>query len=336
MPLKVHRRGKVWHYSGTVSGRRLRGSTGTTDKKTAQRIASDVEQKVWQRRLDGPGQNLTMAQAFTEYLNAGKSDRFIEPLSHYFRDTPVAHITAGMIKQAAIQLYPNAQASTRNRHVIVPVQAAINHCAELDWCSPIKVRRFKVETKPKSFVTEEWVGAFERHASPHMGALCRFMFETGARVGEAVALTWADVDLNECTARIRQTKINDERDANLTTNIVVDLSNLPSNRREKDRVFGFAGRDSVPQTWRKVIRRAGIERMTPHACRHGFATAMLRAGVDVKTVARWGGWKDVRVLLETYAHAIDDPQVVNDVFGTKLTQRENQNALTISNKRRKR
>lgn len=319
MPLTIKKRGQVWHYSGTVAGRRLRGSTGTADKKLAERIAAEKEHRQWQRRLDGPGAGLTMAQAFISYLDAGKSDRFIDKIAAYWRDTPVSDVTAGAIRQAAMTLYPNASNATRNRQVIVPTVAAINHCAELEWCSRIKVKRFKVTTKPKDFATAEWVAAFEAHASPHLGALCRFMFETGARVGEAVALTWADIDMHDKTARIRQTKVSVERDARLTPNALVALANIPSNRNPEERVFGYLGRDSVAQPWNAAVKRAGIQKLNRHSCRHGFATAMLRAGIDAKTVAKWGGWKDVRVLLETYAHAIDDPSVVDDVFGTKLT-----------------
>jgi hypothetical protein len=43
MPLKIYRRGPIWHYRGTVAGRRLRGSTGTTDKDVAARIAAERE-----------------------------------------------------------------------------------------------------------------------------------------------------------------------------------------------------------------------------------------------------------------------------------------------------
>ena len=55
---------------------------------------------------------------------------------------------------------------------------------------------------------------------------------------------------------------------------------------------------------------------------------MLRNGKDVSTVAKWGGWKDKRVLLDPYAHAIDDPIVVDEVFGTKSTHRKSVDNVT--------
>jgi hypothetical protein len=69
-------------------------------------------------------------------------------------------MNAGSIRQAAIDLYPNAKNSTRNRQVIVPTLAVINHCAELQLCPPLRMKRFKVETKIKKPVTLEWINAF--------------------------------------------------------------------------------------------------------------------------------------------------------------------------------
>ena len=38
------------------------------------------------------------------------------------------------------------------------------------------------------------------------GALMRFLFNTGARLSEALALRWRDVDLDKELVRLRQTK----------------------------------------------------------------------------------------------------------------------------------
>ncbi len=44
---------------------------------------------------------------------------------------------------------------------------------------------------------------------------------------------------------------------------------------------------------------------------------MLQAGIDPKTVAVRGGWKDVGTVMKFYAHAMDDPTVTDVLFGTK-------------------
>jgi integrase len=109
-----------------------------------------------------------------------------------------------------LTLYPKASGATRNRQVIVPTQAIINHAASLDLCKHLKVERFPTQKKLKQPVTWEWVQAFMAHSVPHLGALCCFMFLTGARVTEAIELTWDDVDLVARRAIIKQGKLNKE------------------------------------------------------------------------------------------------------------------------------
>lgn len=324
MPLKLYRRkgGKIWHFRGTIAGRRVRGSTETEDRARAQRIASEREQREWTRHLDGPGATLTFADAAIAYREAGKSTRFLARVEDHWRDTLVRDITDQSVRSAANKLYPGTSAATRNRQVVVPTQAIINYAAENGWCPHLKVRRFKVDKKIKEPVTLPWVNSFAENASPHLGALCMFMYGTGARIGEAVAITWADVDLSARTVIIRQTKIGDERIAHLQPRLLAAISNIPSNRNPDERVFCYEHRDNVRKTWDKAIKRAGIKMLSPHSCRHGFATTMLHAGIDVKTVAQMGGWKDVATLVKTYAHAMSDRTVTNAIFGTELTQEE--------------
>jgi hypothetical protein len=107
MPLKLFKRGKIWHYRGTVAGRLLRGSTKTASKETAQRIVTRREQYAWQGHLD-PQSVLTFAQAAMLYRQAQKSDRFLRKIEDYWRDTPIREITPGAIRAAAISLYPTA------------------------------------------------------------------------------------------------------------------------------------------------------------------------------------------------------------------------------------
>lgn len=322
MSLKIHQRGEVWYYRGTVAGRRLRGSTGSTVKETAARIASEIESREWKRRLDGPQAVLTFAQAAINYRAAGKSTRFLEKIEDHWKDTLVKNITAGAIKQSAHDLYPGTSNATKNRHVIVPTQAIINHAAEAELCPPIRIRRFKIDTKVKKPATLEWVQAFQKAASPHVGALALFMFLTGARISEALAVGWDDIDLRQRTVLIRQTKIGAERLAHLPDTLVVALANIE--RRPLRKVFRYVTRSSGIKVWRETIDRAGIERLPFHSCRHGFATALLQAGVDPVTVAKLGGWKTPKHVFQTYGHANDDPTLTDRISGTKLTHEKSE------------
>jgi integrase len=333
MSVEIYKRGAIWHYRGTVAGRRLRGTCGTPDKKIAQRVAAEVEAAGWRRHLDGPGAHVTFAQASIAYRDAGKSERFLAVIEDYWKDTAIREINAGAIRQSAFKLYPNAKGATHNRQVIVPTQAIINFASELEWCAPIKVKRFKIATKTKTPATRAWVNAFADQASadglPHLAGLAYFMFGTGARRGESCALLWADIDLSAKQAVIHQSKVEDTRTAHMPQAVVVAIANIPSNRKEDEPVFGYASGESVGQVWANVCERAGIAKLTPHSCRHGFATTMLQAGIDPKTVATRGGWKDVTTVMKHYAHAMDDPTVTDVLFDTPLTHAGAITPLTI-------
>ncbi|MFK4507678.1 site-specific integrase [Bradyrhizobium daqingense] len=314
MPLKIYRRkgSPVWHYRGTLAGHRLRGSTRTSNKETAQEAAAKVEDEFWKHRLHGPEAVLTFPKAAAIYLGAGKPQRFIAKVVKYWGDAKVKDITSGAIQQAAVDLYPDATNATRNRCVIVPTQAIINHCAERSLCPPIRVRRFKVETKVKKPATLEWVTKFRAHAPAELGALAMFMFATGARISEALAVEWEDVDLKRRVVLIRQTKIGEEREAHLPVDLFIAMANLP--REQKP--FPWPYKMAAWRAWERVCVLAGIEALTFHSCRHGFATGLLHRGVDPVTVAKRGGWKTPAHVFATYGHAREDKKVTDLLFDT--------------------
>jgi integrase len=321
MPLRLYRRGKIWHYRGTVAGRLLRGSTKTASKETAQRIAVDIEQRTWKGRLD-PALVLTFAQAAMLYRQAEKSDRFLRKIEDYWKDTPVKDMTAGAIRAASITLYPNTGPATRNRQAIVPTQAVINHAAEHELCQHIRVARFEVARKAKEPATWEWVQAFMAAAvKPNLAALACFMYLTGARISQTLGVQWGDVDFQTRKVLIRATrKGDDDRFAHMPNELIAALANIPGNR--SGAVFGFKSRGNCKTQWAGAIRRAGIKYLSYHRCRHGFATGLLDKGVNPITVAKRGGWKDARHVFETYGHDVAAEDVTDILTGTPAAHTE--------------
>jgi integrase len=326
MPLKLYRRkgSNVWNFQGTVGPdgkrERLRGSCRTTDKAVAARQVAEIEQRYWKGHFDGPEAILTFGEAARMYRAVGKSTRFLDPVEDYLRHTLVKDITAGMIRQMAMDLFGKCSGTSRNRMAIVPAQAVINYAAASKLCQTIRVERFEVETKEKGFATLEWVQAFQKHASPQLGAFALFMFLTGARPTEALE---AEIDIPGATALLRESKIGHERRAHLPAMLVAALANLPEIPGRP--LFFYRVRDCTRPAWNAAIERAGIQRLTPHCCRHGFITGLLRRGVDVKTVS-WLGDVSPATLLKTYAHAIKDRRLTDVLTDTLLTQPINEGA----------
>lgn len=322
--LEIFRRpgSKIWSYRGTISGRRLRGSTLTTDKERAKRIAAEKEAEHWKRDLDGPGAVLTFAKAAILYRAAGKETKYLEPIEDHYKDTLVKDIKPGGIKQMAIDIYPNASPQTRNRQGITPAQAVINHCAEAELCPPIRVKRFEYEQKIKEPIMIDWLDTFCLHARPLSAALADFMFSTACRISEARRLDWPDINFQRQEILITKTKIKKQRLPHMPQRLLVKLANLPRD----DKPFGCWSESSLRRFWDDDIEKTaqavpGFKRLTFHSCRHGFATTTLRnLKIDPKTAAELGGWDDVTLFMETYAHAIKDATLTEGIFDTPLTQ----------------
>jgi integrase len=316
MPVKVYRRkgSLIYNYRGTVADRRLRGSTGTTDKKRAERIAAEIENNEWKCRLDGPEAVLTFAKASILYRASKELDRkqmrYLEKIEDYWKDTLVKDMKRGAIRQSAIEMYPGCSGATWNRQVITPTQAVINHCASLDLCAPmIKIERFDYEEAIKRPTTLDWLDNFCAHAEPAIAALAIFMFATGCRISDARRIEWSDIDFNERTILISRTKDKKQRLPHLPQRLLIALANLPRDRSP----FGRP-ESTLRRAWDATVVAAGIRRLTFHSCRHGATTALLHEGIDVVTVGKLVGMAPERVL-RTYGHAQNDPKLTEGLFG---------------------
>jgi integrase len=293
----------------------MRGSCQTENKDIAARLIAEIEKRYWDGHFDGPGAILTFRRAAQIYRKAGKSDAFLAPIEEYLKDTLVKDITSGVVRQMAMELYGHCSGASRNRLAITPTQAVINHAAESDFCQPIRVRRFEVEKSEKQPATLAWVKAFQKHSKPHLGAYALFMFLTGCRPSEALAVERSDLDLKAATVVIRETKVNTERRAHLPAVLVATLANLPDVPGRP--LFVYRDYRDMRWSWHRAIARAKIPVLTPHCCRHGFATELLRRGVDVVTVAWLGGWASPAQVLKTYGHAIKRRDLTNVLADVK-------------------
>src|SRR6185436_7092609 len=326
MPLKLFKRYKrdgsfIWHYRGDVAGNYLRGTTGTADKKDAARIASALQHQLLNRHLDGPQDSLTFPEAVALYLKAGKSDKYLGKMEDHWKDAKVKTMTAGAIRQSAIDIYPGCSGATWNRQVITPTQAIINHCASLELCSPIKIERFDFEAEIKQPVTLEWLDTFCTHARPKIAALATLMFATGCRISDARRLDWPEIDFQRRAIGIRKTKAKKQRFAHMPQRLLVALANLPRDARPFGEPESTLRRwwDADIETTAKAM--PGFDRLTFHSCRHGATTGLLHDGIDVVTVGKLVGMSAQQVL-RTYGHAQDNPTLTDKLFGTELTQPE--------------
>ena len=145
--------------------------------------------------------------------------------------------------------------------------------------------------------------------------------DTGARLGEATALRWADVDLDSGSAHIQRsyssgkrlspTKTGQHRVVELSARLRAALAPLrPDLFGDDALVFpNTEGGLLDPYNWRRKVFRKLAERalgkgrrFTPHGLRHTFASLHMARGTNLKWIQSQGGWASAKMLLDTYGH----------------------------------
>jgi integrase len=70
---------------------------------------------------------------------------------------------------------------------------------------------------------------------------------------------------------------------------------------------GYLPRPKSQRGWfAGAVKRAKVQRITPHDLRHTCASLAVSAGVNVLALQRMLGYKSAKVTLDTYADLFDD------------------------------
>lgn len=127
-----------------------------------------------------------------------------------------------------------------------------------------------------------------------------FAGETAMRSGEIVGLTWDRLDLGARVAHLPETKNGTARSVPLSTAAIDLIEALP----RADPVFGLEDRQR-DALFRSMRDKAGVEGLTFHDSR-AWATGKLSKKVDVLTLARITGHKDIKMLMVYYRETAAD------------------------------
>ena len=314
--LKLVKRPKShnWVMRGTVRGVSIEESTGVADRKAAEEILTKRQAEILTESVWGKTATVTFAHAVADYLEHGAGNkRFLTALLKHFGTTLLRDIDQHAIDLAAKKLYPNAGPATRNRQVFTPASAALRHAARKGWCATPTLARPK---QPKGIVrwlkpdeAERLIEASARHLRP----LVIFLLGTGARVGEALWLDWANVDLDKRQVSFVRTKNGEARSVPLHGRVVEVLAALPHRsgevfRTDEGKPYARPTRDAdtsagsrIHTAFSSACRRAGIANFRVHDCRHTWASWHYQANRDLGTLQALGGWKTVSMVFR-YAH----------------------------------
>src|SRR5262245_16452156 len=121
MPLKLYPPRKArtgttpyWTVRGTYLGVRVSRSTKTGKRNIAVQVLKRIERDIERGEFAQSGEP-TFASAATAYMKAGGERIYLRRLLEHFGDKPLSQIDQAAIDAAAVAIYPEASAATRNR-----------------------------------------------------------------------------------------------------------------------------------------------------------------------------------------------------------------------------
>lgn len=159
-------------------------------------------------------------------------------------------------------------------------------------------------------------------------ALLLFLYNTGARVSEALSLRAGDLSLIEPRHALLHGKGGKDRLCPLWRDTANTLQRLPAVRSAKTNDFIFKNRsgqvltrDGVAYILCKYTKLAAKQapklrrfKMTPHVIRHSCAVALLQAGVDVTVIRDYLGHVSIATTNRYIVTNLDMKQKALDNF----------------------
>lgn len=189
--------------------------------------------------------------------------------------------------------------------------------------------RSQKERLPSSFYSEEISALFESVQGDEPldyrnCALLEVLYSTGIRVSECQQLTWQDIDLNQKTMLIHG-KGNRERYAFFgepARKALVDYQSfgrqILMTKYQKDHDLVFVNHYGDPLTvsgiqyiLNHIVEKSSLQTsIHPHKLRHTFATHLLEAGADIRTVQELLGHKSLSST-QIYTHVTKENLLKN-------------------------
>jgi len=331
-------------YLAEVQSRKAKGSYAAPSRSTLREFSD-----AWLARLDARAKFGEKPCARTVADYRGTFARYILPT---LGDVRLDELKAEHLDALYTDLQSRIAASGSKRgngaHTVrathAALRAALNQAVRQNRLAAAVTDRVKVPEQSKRDVrplSPDEVVRFRdaARASKH-AVLFDFLLATGCRPGEALALTWAEVDLDDGVARIRQSLSRpagkfelrepktkrSRRAVALNADVVRELRAHRKAQAELRLALGSAWRDRglvFPNdigdfadsqqlnrfAFKTVCRRAGLPpELSLYALRHTFATLALANGATVHEVAAAMGHTSPALVISTYGHALPERQ----------------------------
>lgn len=299
--MSLYKVGSTWYIYLTHHGERIRRSSGTADRKAAQRQHDQLKADLWQRRAAGRGW-FDAIRLWLDDAERNASDRYrLRALG--IGDVPLASITAQLVEEKLAGKRPANYQRYRNL-----VLAVLNSAKRAGWIEDVpRIAGRKPPAGRIRWLTREEWERLHRELPVHLKPLALFAVSTGLRQKNVTFLEWSQVDLDRRAAWIHPDQAKSRKAIGIPLSddavAVLQAQRAAAGAKPGKWVFPYRGKPigKIKTAWMRALARAGIEGFTWHDLRHTWASWHIMAGTPLEVLQKLGGWSDIRMVLR-YAH----------------------------------
>jgi site-specific recombinase XerD len=226
----------------------------------------------------------------------------METLLAWFRERPVDAITAQDIERRFGQQKWTAATTNRYRALLsLTYRLAIRNGKVKENPARLVQHRFEDNARIRFLSADEEAGlrkAIESKRPEHMAEF-DLALNTGLRLSEQYSLTWANVSVVRRVLTIPRSKNGSTRHVPLNHTALCALKRL--SERTGDTGFVCGGAPGSRRWFEPALEDAKISDFSWHCLRHTFASRLVMAGVDLRTVQELLGHKTIAMTVR-YAH----------------------------------
>ena len=309
-------------------------STGKFHKKTKRGFDTCKEAKAWEREnytptISGNNVEMTFRDAVEEYerfLGCSKATSQKHQEHYSIRCSELLELRICRITKSDLVKWRNNlsrsdySTSTKNTTLGL-VRSVFAYASEVhNIANPATIlKRFKLtdaEVLQEMHVwTPEEFELFCECVEAKYKLFFEFLFWTGCRRGEAIALQKKDVSNGRATIKYSQrthkeglkpTKTRQKRNIVLDDKLWSSIEPLLS--EPGDYLFGGSTPISPSRAdviFKKAIIKSGVPQIRIHDLRHSHATWLINNGVNIVAVSKRLGHASIEQTLKTYTHLLD-------------------------------